>query len=134
MMLFIIILVTQWLWTWRCAALLCVLALIVLAAVVITSIYFTHHPDAPVFPEIPDSSLEGNCSPEKLFALQHKINIILSRLQNLNLYSAFRIYIYYIYSSICKKRVFCFPRVAYYTLQNTFAFSHREQCPRFRVG
>ncbi|XP_012532094.1 peptidoglycan-recognition protein LC [Monomorium pharaonis] len=50
---------TQWLWTWRCAALSCVLALILLAAVVITSIYFTHHPDAPVFPEIPDSSLEG---------------------------------------------------------------------------
>ncbi|XP_011156167.1 peptidoglycan-recognition protein LC isoform X1 [Solenopsis invicta] len=51
--------VTQWLWTWRCAALSCVLVLILLAAVVITSIYFTHHSNTPLFPEIPDSSIEG---------------------------------------------------------------------------
>ncbi|XP_071564582.1 peptidoglycan-recognition protein LC-like [Temnothorax nylanderi] len=51
--------VTQWLWTWRCAALSCILAIILLAVVIITTVYFSHHPDSPVFPEIPDSSLEG---------------------------------------------------------------------------
>lgn len=51
--------VTQWLWTWRCATLLCVLALILLTTIVVTSVYFIHHPDAPVFPQIPDSSVEG---------------------------------------------------------------------------
>ncbi|KYN01812.1 PREDICTED: peptidoglycan-recognition protein LC-like [Cyphomyrmex costatus] len=51
--------VTQWLWTWRCAALSCVLALILLTTIVVTSVYFIHHSDVPIFPEIPDSSLEG---------------------------------------------------------------------------
>jgi len=52
--------VLQWFWTWRCAALLCVLSLILLATIVITTVYFTHQPVAPIFPKIPDSSLEGN--------------------------------------------------------------------------
>ncbi|EFN77212.1 peptidoglycan-recognition protein LC isoform X1 [Harpegnathos saltator] len=54
--------VTQWLWTWRCAALLCTLALILVTAVVVCSLYLTRRADAPaapVFPEIPDSSLVG---------------------------------------------------------------------------
>lgn len=54
--------VTKWLWTWRCAAFLCVLALILVTTVVITSVYFARNsasPPAPVFPEIPDSSLAG---------------------------------------------------------------------------
>nr|XP_012232492.1 PREDICTED: peptidoglycan-recognition protein LC-like isoform X2 [Linepithema humile]XP_012232493.1 PREDICTED: peptidoglycan-recognition protein LC-like isoform X2 [Linepithema humile] len=54
--------VTQWLWTWRCAILLCALALTLFAAIVITTIYLTRYTEvrrAPIFPEIPDSSLEG---------------------------------------------------------------------------
>lgn len=54
--------VTKWLWTWRCAAFLCVVALILVTAVVITSVYLARSsaaPPAPVFPEIPDSSLTG---------------------------------------------------------------------------
>ncbi|XP_011698087.1 PREDICTED: peptidoglycan-recognition protein LC-like, partial [Wasmannia auropunctata] len=53
--------VTRCLWTWRCAALSCVLALILLATIVVTVVYFTqsHHSTAPVFPQIPDSSIEG---------------------------------------------------------------------------
>lgn len=59
---FIIILVTQWLWTWRCAVLSCALALIFLTAIVIAIVHFTRHTDTPptlVLPEIPGSSLEG---------------------------------------------------------------------------
>lgn len=54
--------VTQWLWTWRCAFLSCALALIFLTAIVIAIVHFARYTDAPpspVFPEIPDSSLEG---------------------------------------------------------------------------
>lgn len=54
--------VTQWLWTWRCAVLSCTLALIFLTAIVIAIVHFARYTDAPakpVFPEIPDSSLEG---------------------------------------------------------------------------
>nr|XP_012138566.1 PREDICTED: peptidoglycan-recognition protein LC-like isoform X2 [Megachile rotundata] len=55
--------VTKWLWTWRCAALLCVLALILVITVIVVSVYFTNSSTttrpAPVFPEIPDSSLGG---------------------------------------------------------------------------
>lgn len=60
---FVIILVTQWLWTWRCAFLSCALALIFLTAIVIAIVHFARYTDAPpspVFPQIPDSSLEGN--------------------------------------------------------------------------
>lgn len=53
--------VTKWLWTWRCVALLCVLALILVTTVIVVSVYFTNNSTttrpAPVFPEIPDSSL-----------------------------------------------------------------------------
>lgn len=72
-MAFIIISVTQWLWTWRCAALLCILALILVTAVVICSVYLTRRtdaPPAPVFPEIPDSSLGGNYPSGKFFFAQ----------------------------------------------------------------
>ncbi|XP_032686582.1 peptidoglycan recognition protein-like, partial [Odontomachus brunneus] len=48
---------TQWLCTWKCMALLCILALI-LMTIELGSLYFTRYMDAPVFPEIPDSSLE----------------------------------------------------------------------------
>lgn len=54
--------VTQLLWTWRCAVLSCVLALIFLTATVVAIVHFarpTDAPPTPVFPEIPDSSLEG---------------------------------------------------------------------------
>lgn len=54
--------VTKWLWTWRCAAFLCLLALILVTTVVVTVVYLARSsasPPAPVFPEIPDSSLEG---------------------------------------------------------------------------
>ncbi|XP_014484296.1 PREDICTED: peptidoglycan-recognition protein LC-like [Dinoponera quadriceps] len=51
--------VTQWLWTWRCAALFCILALILVTAVVVSSLYLTRRASAPVFPEIPDSSVKG---------------------------------------------------------------------------
>jgi len=50
----------QWLWTWRYAALSSVLAVILLAAIILSIVYFTHQPDTPTFPEIPDSSLESN--------------------------------------------------------------------------
>ena len=52
--------VVKWLWTWRCAAFLCVLALILVTAVIVACVYLTRNvttPPAPVFPEIPDSSL-----------------------------------------------------------------------------
>jgi len=55
--------VLQWLCTWRCAALLGILVLILLITVVISSIYFTRNMNAqptPIFPEIPDSSINGN--------------------------------------------------------------------------
>lgn len=54
--------VTKWLWSWRCAAFLCVLALILVTTVVITLVYLARgnaSPPSPVFPEIPDSSVEG---------------------------------------------------------------------------
>ncbi|XP_043505214.1 peptidoglycan-recognition protein LC-like isoform X2 [Polistes fuscatus] len=54
--------VKNWLWTWRCAALLCTIALIVVTTIVVASVLLTHRHDVPpalVFPEIPDSSLEG---------------------------------------------------------------------------
>lgn len=54
--------VTKWLWTWRCAALLCTLALIIVTMVVVGSVLLTRRydaPPAPIFPEIPDSSLDG---------------------------------------------------------------------------
>ncbi|XP_019884468.1 peptidoglycan-recognition protein LC isoform X2 [Camponotus floridanus] len=54
--------VTQLLWTWRCAVLSGVLALIFLTATVVTIVHIarpTDAPPTPVFPEIPDSSLEG---------------------------------------------------------------------------
>lgn len=54
--------VTKWLWTWRCAALLCTIALIIVTMIVVGSVLLTHRYDAPptpIFPEIPDSSLEG---------------------------------------------------------------------------
>ncbi|CAK9797270.1 Peptidoglycan-recognition protein LF [Anthophora quadrimaculata] len=43
--------VTKWLWTWRCASLLCILALILTISVVVASVYAGH--DSPVYPEIP---------------------------------------------------------------------------------
>ncbi|XP_076683254.1 peptidoglycan-recognition protein LC isoform X1 [Andrena cerasifolii] len=52
--------VVKWLWTWRCAAFLCVLALILVTTVIVACVYLTRNvttPPAPVFPEIPDSSL-----------------------------------------------------------------------------
>ncbi|XP_071640911.1 peptidoglycan-recognition protein SD-like [Temnothorax longispinosus] len=70
---FIIILVTsrpQWLWTWKRMALSCVLASILLPIVVPRTVYLIHHPDAPIPPEISDSSIEGNCTSGKLFVLQ----------------------------------------------------------------
>lgn len=66
---FVIIPVTQWLWTWRCAALLCILALILVTAVVVCSLYLPRRADAPVFPKIPDSSVEGNYPIWKNFPL-----------------------------------------------------------------
>lgn len=54
--------VTQWLWTWRCAILLCALVLTLLTAMVIITVYLTRYMNerpAPIFPEIPDSSLDG---------------------------------------------------------------------------
>lgn len=52
--------VVKWLWTWRCAAFVCVLALILVTTVVVACVYIARNaatPLAPVFPEIPDSSL-----------------------------------------------------------------------------
>ncbi|XP_029039724.2 peptidoglycan-recognition protein LA-like isoform X1 [Osmia bicornis bicornis] len=52
--------VTKWLWTWRCAALMCTLSLILVITVIAVSVHFTSNstaPPAPIFPEIPDSSL-----------------------------------------------------------------------------
>ncbi|XP_071638902.1 uncharacterized protein [Temnothorax longispinosus] len=74
--------VTQWLWTWKRAVLSCVLTLILLVIVVPITVHLTHQSDASVFPEIPTSSLEGNCLFGKFFVLQarHEANIILSRL------------------------------------------------------
>ncbi|KAI4489634.1 hypothetical protein M0802_010944 [Mischocyttarus mexicanus] len=54
--------VKNWLWTWRCAALLCTIALIVVTTIVVASVLLTNRHDVSptlVFPEIPDSSLEG---------------------------------------------------------------------------
>ncbi|OAD55505.1 Peptidoglycan-recognition protein LE, partial [Eufriesea mexicana] len=52
--------VTKWLWTWRCATFLCILALFFVTTVVIASVYLTRNSTIPptlVFPEIPDSLL-----------------------------------------------------------------------------
>lgn len=56
--------VTKWLWTWRCAALLCTIALILVTMIVVSFVLLTntsHRYDVSptLFPEIPDSSLEG---------------------------------------------------------------------------
>jgi len=65
----------QWFWMWRCA-LSCVLVVILLAIVVITTVYFNRHPIAPVFPEIANSSFEGNCPFEKFFMLQAQYEVL----------------------------------------------------------
>ncbi|XP_017791642.1 PREDICTED: peptidoglycan-recognition protein LE-like [Habropoda laboriosa] len=47
----VLIKVTKWLWTWRCASLLCILALILAISVIVASVYTGR--DLPVYPEIP---------------------------------------------------------------------------------
>ncbi|XP_076248290.1 peptidoglycan-recognition protein LC isoform X2 [Calliopsis andreniformis] len=52
--------VTKWLWTWRCAAFLCVLALFLVTAVIVVSVYIARNaatPSASVVPDRPE--IEG---------------------------------------------------------------------------
>ncbi|KZC08445.1 Peptidoglycan-recognition protein LE, partial [Dufourea novaeangliae] len=54
--------VLTWLWSWKCATFLCVLALIVVIAVAIASVQIVSNittPTEPLFPQIPDSGQNG---------------------------------------------------------------------------
>jgi len=109
--------VTQWLWTWRCAALSCVLVVIFLAIVVITTVYFNRHPVAPVFPEIPDPSLEGNCPSEKFFMLQTQYEVLSYRDCKIKIYNILHYTcIYSIYSSNRAFLLFFINRILYISL------------------
>ncbi|XP_033223719.1 peptidoglycan-recognition protein LC-like [Belonocnema kinseyi] len=55
--------VKQWLITWRCAAIFSTIALMFVAMIVVmvlTSARYTTSPTLPIFPDIPDSSVDGD--------------------------------------------------------------------------
>ncbi|XP_031825983.2 peptidoglycan-recognition protein LC isoform X1 [Nomia melanderi] len=54
--------VLNWLWSWRCAAFTCMIALILVIVVTIACVYFTRDtiPPEAVIPQVPDSRLNGS--------------------------------------------------------------------------
>jgi len=114
----------QWLWTWRCAVLSSVLAVILLAAIILSIVYFTHQPDAPTFPEIPDSSLESNFIWKIFLLFENESNfIVIAKFKSVILHF---IFILIICILLVKSASFVFHESRALYISKLFTFIHRE--------